>query len=64
MPEGEDLDPTLDELSGPLSLEMLQRLPEPISFNLAIPIEPSTSSSPTSATLDLQPVTVGPGVLR
>jgi type I restriction enzyme R subunit len=38
MLKGEDLDPTLDELSSS-SLEMLQRPPEPIVFNPAMPIE-------------------------
>jgi type I restriction enzyme R subunit len=38
MLKGEELDPSLDELSGS-SLEMLQRPPEPIGFNPAIPIE-------------------------
>ncbi len=38
MLKGEELDPTLDEQSG-ATLEMLQRPPEPISFNPAIPIE-------------------------
>ncbi len=35
---GKELDPELDELSGS-SLEMLQRPPEPIAYNSAIPIE-------------------------
>ncbi len=38
MLKGEELDPTLEEQSG-ATLEMLQRPPEPISFNPAIPIE-------------------------
>lgn len=38
MLKGEELDPSLDELSSS-SLEMLQRPPEPIGFNPAIPIE-------------------------
>lgn len=38
MLKGEELDPTLDELSSS-SLEMLQRPPEPIEFNPAIAIE-------------------------
>jgi len=38
MLKGEELDPELDELSGS-ALEMLQRPPEPIAYNPAIPIE-------------------------
>jgi type I restriction enzyme R subunit len=38
MLKGEELDPELDEQSG-ATLEMLQRPPEPISYNPAIPIE-------------------------
>ena len=38
MLKGEEMDPELDELSG-ASLEMLQRPPEPIAYNPAIPIE-------------------------
>jgi len=38
MLKGEELDPDLDEQSG-ASLEMLQRPPEPIVYNPAIPIE-------------------------
>ena len=38
MLKGEELDPDLDEQSG-ASLEMLQRQPEPIAYNPAIPIE-------------------------
>jgi type I restriction enzyme, R subunit len=38
MLKGEELDPSLDELSSS-SLEMLQRPPEPIRFNPTIPIE-------------------------
>ncbi len=38
MLKGEELDPDLDEQSG-ATLEMLQRPPEPIAYNPAIPIE-------------------------
>jgi type I restriction enzyme R subunit len=38
MLKGEELDPELDELSGS-TLEILQRPPEPIAYNPAIPIE-------------------------
>ncbi len=38
MLKGEDLEPELDELSSS-SLEMLQRQPEPIGYNPAIPID-------------------------
>jgi type I restriction enzyme R subunit len=38
MLKGQELDPELDEQSG-ASLEMLERPPEPITYNAAIPIE-------------------------
>jgi type I restriction enzyme R subunit len=42
MLKGEELDPELDERSGS-SLEILQRPPEPIAYNPAIPIERGAS---------------------